>query len=145
MHFQPSTDNYKKKVEESFNRQKFMAFINAKLMDVQTWLLRNPYSIRSQFNPATWFFFMLALSAPSQTMQPVMRVFSLMDENSSVLTVEFKLNLISPGNGDLLIGRANVLKKRKNFDNLSGRGFFCQRWGGKTLCCFTGNSDRIEK
>ncbi|WP_303319059.1 PaaI family thioesterase [Flavivirga abyssicola] len=36
--------------------------------------------------------------------------FSLMEEDSSVLTVEFKLNLMSPGDGDLLIAKANVLK-----------------------------------
>ncbi|HOO10594.1 MAG TPA: PaaI family thioesterase, partial [Cyclobacteriaceae bacterium] len=36
--------------------------------------------------------------------------FSLMEETSSVLTVEFKLNLLSPGAGDKLIGKASVLK-----------------------------------
>ena len=36
--------------------------------------------------------------------------FSLMEENSSILTAEFKLNLIAPEEGEMLIGRANVLK-----------------------------------
>src|SRR5882672_4366208 len=36
--------------------------------------------------------------------------FSLMDKQSSILTVEFKLNLISPADGELLIGRSQVLK-----------------------------------
>lgn len=39
--------------------------------------------------------------------------FSLMDKNSSVLTVEFKLNLLAPADGDLLIGKAIVLKYGK--------------------------------
>ncbi|MEB3346283.1 PaaI family thioesterase [Aquimarina gracilis] len=36
--------------------------------------------------------------------------FSLMEQDSSVLTVEFKINLISPGDGKLLIGKSTVLK-----------------------------------
>lgn len=33
-----------------------------------------------------------------------------MGAGSSILTVEYKLNLVAPGDGDLLIGRAEVLK-----------------------------------
>jgi len=33
-----------------------------------------------------------------------------MPADSSILTVEYKLNLISPGDGALLIGRAQVIK-----------------------------------
>ncbi len=36
--------------------------------------------------------------------------FSLMPESSSVLTVEYKMNLLAPGDGDLLIARGNVVK-----------------------------------
>jgi acyl-coenzyme A thioesterase PaaI-like protein len=33
-----------------------------------------------------------------------------MDADSSVLTVEFKLNLLAPGNGAVLIARGRVIK-----------------------------------
>ncbi|MDC8003705.1 PaaI family thioesterase [Aureisphaera galaxeae] len=36
--------------------------------------------------------------------------YSLMQENASVLTVEFKLNLLAPGKGEALVAKANVLK-----------------------------------
>ncbi|MEW6374416.1 MAG: PaaI family thioesterase [Thermodesulfobacteriota bacterium] len=36
--------------------------------------------------------------------------YSLMGAESSILTVEYKLNLVAPGDGDLLIGRAQVVK-----------------------------------
>ncbi len=36
--------------------------------------------------------------------------YSLMNAESSVLTVEFKLNLLAPGNGALLIARGHVIK-----------------------------------
>ena len=38
---------------------------------------------------------------------------SLMEEHSTILTVEFKLNLLSPGDGEKLIGKAHVLKYGK--------------------------------
>lgn len=34
--------------------------------------------------------------------------FTLMDINSSILTVEFKINLLLPAEGEILIGRSNV-------------------------------------
>jgi len=33
-----------------------------------------------------------------------------MPSDSSILTVEYKLNLIAPGDGELLIGRGQVIK-----------------------------------
>ncbi len=33
-----------------------------------------------------------------------------MEEDSTILSVEFKLNIMAPGDGEVLIGRANVLK-----------------------------------
>lgn len=38
---------------------------------------------------------------------------SLMSEGSRVLTVEFKINLVAPANGDVLIADATVLKPGK--------------------------------
>lgn len=37
-----------------------------------------------------------------------------MSKGSTVLTVEYKLNLMSPADGDLLIARGNVIKPGKN-------------------------------
>ncbi len=34
----------------------------------------------------------------------------LMDADASILTVEFKLNLLAPGNGTLLTARGQVIK-----------------------------------
>lgn len=40
--------------------------------------------------------------------------YTLMPASSSVLTVEFKVNLLSPGHGDLLIAEGQVLKPGRN-------------------------------
>lgn len=36
--------------------------------------------------------------------------FTLLPTNSTILTVEYKLNLLAPGKGELLIGRGQVVK-----------------------------------
>jgi len=36
--------------------------------------------------------------------------YTLMPDDSSVLTVEYKMNLLAPGDGDMLIARGKVLK-----------------------------------
>ena len=59
--------------------------------------------------------------------------FSLMEEDSSVLAVEFKLNLISPGVGELLIARANVLKSGRTL-TVCRADVFTLKDGVEKLC-----------
>src|SRR5258706_7933350 len=59
--------------------------------------------------------------------------FSLMDKNSSILSVEFKLNLISPADGELLIGRAHVLKYGKTL-TICRSDVFIVKDGIEKLC-----------
>ena len=59
--------------------------------------------------------------------------FSLMDAASSILTVEFKLNLISPADGALLIGRSNVLKYGKTL-TICRSDVFIVKEGVEKLC-----------
>jgi uncharacterized protein (TIGR00369 family) len=40
--------------------------------------------------------------------------FTLMAATSSILTVEYKINIIAPGNGERLIGRGRVVKPGRN-------------------------------
>ncbi len=109
MKFEPKYIDYKKKVEESFNRQRFMSLINAKLIDIQPGFceIHVPYDITLTQQHG---FFHAGIISTIADNSAGYAGFSLMDENSSVLTVEFKLNLMSPGDGELLIGRSSVLK-----------------------------------
>jgi len=59
--------------------------------------------------------------------------FSLMEENSTVLTVEFKLNLMSPGEGELLIARSTVLKSGRTL-TICRSDIFMLNNGEEKLC-----------
>ncbi|AXT20720.1 hotdog fold thioesterase [Flavobacteriaceae bacterium AU392] len=112
MTFAPKNINYKNKVKDSFDRQKFMQLINAKLIDVKPGYceIQIPYDINLTQQHG---FFHAGIISTIADNAAGYASFSLMDENSSILTVEFKLNLIAPGKGDMLIGKANVLKNGK--------------------------------
>ena len=59
--------------------------------------------------------------------------FSLMAKNSSILTVEFKLNLLSPGDGEKLVAKANVLKNGRTL-TLCRSEVFVVKHGEQKLC-----------
>ncbi len=56
-----------------------------------------------------------------------------MDKHSSILTVEFKLNLIAPADGELLIGRGQVLKYGKTL-TICRSDVFISMNGVEKLC-----------
>jgi len=59
--------------------------------------------------------------------------FTLMPPGSSVLTVEFKLNMLAPGDGELLIAIGEVVKPGKNLVITRGDVYVLKN-GKPTLC-----------
>ena len=144
MDFKPKFTHFKEKVEESFRRQKFMELINAKLVDVKPGYCEIQISYDSTLTQQHGFFHAGIISTIADNAAGYAG-FSLMEEDSSVLTVEFKLNLMSPGDGDLLIAKANVLKNGRTLTICRSEVFYQEKWCRKALCCFTNNPDRIKK
>lgn len=62
--------------------------------------------------------------------------FSLMPEGSSILTVEYKLNLLAPGDGEMLIARAEVAKAGRTLTICRGE-IAVMRQGTETLCAIS--------
>lgn len=132
MKFEPKFIDFRQKVEESFNRQKFMGLINAKLISIEPGFceIHVPYDL--SLTQQHGFFHAGVISTVADNTAGYAG-FSLMEETSSVLTVEFKLNLVSPGDGELLIGRANVLKNGKTL-TICRSEVFTSKNGIEKLC-----------
>lgn len=141
MNFKPQFPDFRKKVEQSFNQQKFMAFINAKLLDVQPGYCEISIPFHENLTQQNGFFHAGIISTIADNTAGY-ACFSLMDEQSSILTVEFKINLLSPGNGDLLIGKAHVLKKGKTLSICRSEVF--TRKNGKEKLCAAAQATLIE-
>jgi len=59
--------------------------------------------------------------------------YSLMDADASILTVEFKLNLLAPGNGTLLTARGRVIKAGRQL-SVCRSDVFVRRDGEEQQC-----------
>lgn len=132
MIFIPKDPDFATKVKDSFARQKFMELINAKLCKVTPGFceIHIPYDINITQQHS---FFHAGIVGTIADNAAGYAAFSLMDKDSSILTVEFKLNLISPADGELLIGKSHVLKYGKTL-TICRSDVFIVKNGVEKLC-----------
>ncbi|MCB0754702.1 MAG: PaaI family thioesterase [Flavobacteriales bacterium] len=109
MSFNPQFPDYKSKVEQSFASQKFMEHIGAELIDVQPGYCEIHVPFNDNLTQQNGFFHAGVIGTIADNTAGYASL-SLMKEHSSVLSVEFKLNLMRPADGELLIGKGYVLK-----------------------------------
>lgn len=109
MIFQAKDQNFKARVQNSFSQQKFMHYINAKLFKIEPGYCEIHIPFDENLTQQNAFFHGGIVGTLADNTAGY-AAFSLMDKASSILTVEFKLNLIAPADGELLIGRSQVLK-----------------------------------
>jgi uncharacterized protein (TIGR00369 family) len=109
MPFKSLDPNYKMKVRKSFLRQGFMKFIGAKLGGVKPGYCEIHLPYKKELSQQHGFFHAGVIGTIADNTGGY-AAYSLMGAESSILTVEYKLNLVAPGDGDLLIGRAWVVK-----------------------------------
>jgi len=132
MEFKPKTANYKQKVADSFNAQKFMDFIGATLFEVKPGFCEIHLPYKEELTQQNGFFHAGIISTLADNATGY-AAFSLMEEDSSVLAVEFKLNLMSPGVGEFLIAKANVLKSGRTL-TICRADVFAVKDGVEKLC-----------
>jgi uncharacterized protein (TIGR00369 family) len=112
MTFTPKDKDYATRIADSFDRQQFMKLIKARLVKTEPGFCEIHISYDVMLTQQHGFFHAGIVGTIADNAAGY-AAFSLMDQSSSILTVEFKLNLISPADGELLIGRAQVLKYGK--------------------------------
>lgn len=111
--FQPRDPEFEQRVRDSFSRQQVMSFLGASLGGVAPGFceIRLPY--RPELSQQHGYFHggivgTIADSAAGYA------GYTLMASDSSVLTVEYKLNLMAPADGELLSARGKVLRPGRN-------------------------------
>ena len=124
--------NYKQKVTDSFNRQKFMHFINAELLRVEEGFceIKLPYS--EDLTQQHGFFHAGIVSTLADNAAGY-AAYSTMNEDSSILSVEYKINLLSPAQGDYLLAKSEVLKAGKTLTICQSKVFGVKN-GEEKLC-----------
>lgn len=104
-----SNPAYRDRVRESFARQAFMHFIGAEIADVAPGAVEIRLPYRPELAQQHGFFHGGVVGTVADNACGYAG-FTLAAADASVLTVEYKLNLMAPAVGDLLIARGRVLR-----------------------------------
>lgn len=107
--FQPTDDAFAQRVRDSFDKQGIMAHIGARLGEVRPGYCEIELPYTDAVSQQHGFFHggvvgTIADSAGGYA------AYSLMGADDGVLTVEYKLNLMAPADGDELIARGYVVR-----------------------------------
>jgi uncharacterized protein (TIGR00369 family) len=146
--FSVADPNFEVRIRESFARQGLMKHFGAELLE----LTGGYVAIRVPFRPELTQqhnYFHAGVSGAIADSACGYAAFSLMPADSSVLTVEYKLNLLAPADGDELIARARVLRSGRTL-KICAADVHVKKKGAEVHCatmlatvmCLPGKSDR---
>ena len=122
LQFEPKNSEYKKKVIESFNRQGIMKTIKASILSVHPGEIVLDFPFQSNLTQQHGFIHAGIVSTVLDSACGY-AAYSLMPENAAVLTIEFKVNLLSPAKGDRFRAVGKVKKPGKNISVTEGELF----------------------
>ena len=139
--------DFAKRVRESFARQKIMSLIGAELTAVRPGEVEIELPFREDLCQQHGFFHAGVTSTIADSAGGYAG-FSLFPADASVLTVEYKINLIAPADGELLRAIGRVIKPGRTLTVCDldvevvkdGRSKRCAK-GLQTLMCLQGRAD----
>jgi len=107
--FKPLTPDYETRVRDSFARQPFMDLMGARIARVSPGHVEIDLPFKSELTQQHGFIHGGAVGAVADSAAGY-AAFSLMDASSSVLTVEYKINLVRPAEGEGIRAIGRVVK-----------------------------------
>lgn len=146
--FAAQDPGYERRVRESFARQGMMKHLGAELVSLEP----GAAEIRAAFRPELTQqhnYFHAGVTGAIADSACGYAAYTLMPADSTVLTVEYKINLLAPADGEELIARARVVRSGKTLKVCSA-DVFVKKNGAENHCatmistvmCLAGKSDR---
>jgi uncharacterized protein (TIGR00369 family) len=132
--FEPRDSEWEARVRFSFDRQKVMTLIGARLTRISPGHCEIRLPFREDLSQQAGYFHAGIIGTVVDSAGGYAG-FTLMPAGSDVLSVEFKLNLMSPADGELLIATGEVLKSGKNL--VIARGEVYVTKAGRITHCAT--------
>ena len=110
--FAPANPAYAPRVHDSFARQPFMTHIGARITALAPGFCEITVEHRRELTQQHGFVHGGVLASIADSAAGY-AAFSLMPAEATVLTVEYKLNIVRPGAGEAMIARGRVIKPRR--------------------------------
>lgn len=107
--FAAPNPDFARRCRDSFGRQKFMTLLRATITRIEPGFCEVTCPVRPELTQQHHFVHGGVLAALADSAAGY-AAFSLMPADAAPLTVEYKLNILRPGEGDTVVARARVLK-----------------------------------
>ncbi|MCC7168371.1 MAG: PaaI family thioesterase [Rhodospirillales bacterium] len=130
--FQPADDHFSERVRASFNRQGIMHFLGASLVHVAPGECDIELPFKPELTQQHGFFHGGAIGAIADSAAGYAG-YTLAPADSGVLTIEYKLNIVAPGDGEKLIARGRVIKPGRSVSVTEARVIAIKN-GREKLC-----------
>ena len=106
---QPADLQFAERVHASFARQAFMATLGATLTRVEPGIVEIRLPFRPDLTQQHGFIHAAAVAAIADSACGY-AAFTLMPAGTGVLSIEYKINLLAPAEGEALVARARVIR-----------------------------------
>ncbi len=145
--FTPFDDAYEARVRESFARQPFMTLMGAQIGAVAPGRVELVLPYAESLTQQHGFFHGGAIGALADTAGGY-AAFSLFPADATVLTVEYKINIMAPGRGERLVAVGEVVRSGRTltiarvdiYGETGATRTHCAT-ATQTLMCLAGRSD----
>jgi uncharacterized protein (TIGR00369 family) len=117
--FTPRTKDFRERVQSSFSRQKVMNLIGAELVRIEPGEVDIQIPYRYDLTQQHGFMHAGVITTVVDSACGYAAL-SLMPADASVLTVEFKVNLLSPAKGEWFLAKGKVVKPGQTITVCSG-------------------------
>lgn len=130
--FEPHDPDFDARVRRSFGRQGAMAFLGVEIGALMPGHCQLRLAHRPELAQQHGYFHggivgMMADTAGGYA------AYTLMAAQASILTAEYKINLLAPADGELLVAEGRVVKPGRTL-SISTAEVFVEKGGRRTLC-----------
>ena len=132
MRFTPPTADFETRGRASFARQGVMGLIGARLVHVAAGEVDIELPFRNDLTQQHGFLHAGIVTTVVDTACGF-AAFTLMPAGAAVLTIEFKMNLLSPAQGELLVAKGRVLRAGRNVTVCQGDAWMRTAGGEKQV------------
>ncbi len=129
--FEPRNPNYQERTRRGFDGQRFLTHLGARLIRVQPGSVEIHLPDSPDLTQQHGYFHGGAIGTIADVCGGF-AAFTLMSETQSVLTVEYKLNIMAPAKGDYIVGRGQVIKSGRTL-SVARADIFAVQDGKETL------------
>ncbi|PTM97459.1 PaaI family thioesterase [Mycoplana dimorpha] len=129
--------DFRERITMSFSRQAAMHLIGARLTRVEHGSVEIELPFDEKLTQQHGFLHAGIISAALDSACGY-AAYSVIDPEASILTIEFKVNLMSPGRGDWFLFRGEVTKPGSNIIVADGRAYSVGEGPAKLIASMTG-------